>query len=48
MKWGRSSEKAENKITELVGNFFGAKGLYVMATLILFVLVTGAGFKWRG
>lgn len=47
MKWGSSSEKAENKITELVGKFFGARGLYILAILILFALVTGAGLKWR-
>ena len=47
MKWGSTSDKAENKIAELVGKFFGAKGLYILATLVMFALVTGAHWKWR-
>jgi len=46
MKWGESSDKAANKITELVGNFFGAKGLSILLTITAFSLLAGAHIKW--
>jgi len=46
MKWGEDSDKTANKITELVGNVFGAKGISVLLSIAAFALLAGASFKW--
>jgi len=46
MKWGEHSDKAANKITELVGNVFGAKGLSILLGIATFSLLASATWKW--
>ncbi len=46
MKWGEHSDKAANKVTELVGNVFGAKGLSILLSITAFSLLAGATYKW--
>ena len=46
MKWGEHSDKAASKITELVGNVFGAKGVSILMSIAAFALLAGASFKW--
>ncbi|MCF7891338.1 hypothetical protein K9M78_08985 [Candidatus Bipolaricaulota bacterium] len=46
MKWGGSSNKAGEKLTELVGKAFGVRGLSILVTIAAFALLIGANHKW--
>lgn len=46
MKWGENSNKAGEKITELVGKVFGARGLSILLSITTFALLIGAIHKW--
>lgn len=45
MKWGNSN-KAGEKLTELVGNVFGTRGLTILLGISTFALLVGAINKW--
>ena len=47
MKWGGNSNKAGEKITELVGKVFGARGLSILLGISTFALLVGAIHKWH-
>ncbi len=47
MKWGGSSKKAGEKITEIVGKVFGARGLSILLGIATFALLVGAINKWH-
>ncbi len=46
MKWGEKSNKAGEKLTELVGKTFGARGLSILLGIAVFALLAGATHKW--
>lgn len=46
MKWGEHSDKAANKITELVGKVFGVRGVSILLGIAAFALLAGAHVKW--
>ena len=46
MKWGENSDKAGEKLTEIVGNLFGAKGISILLGVATFALLVGATHKW--
>ena len=48
MKWGGHSNKAAEKLTEVIGKIFGAKGLSILLTIATFALLVGAVNKWGG
>ncbi len=41
MKWGKYPEK-------FVGNLLGSKGLFILFTLAMLLLLSGATSKWAG
>ncbi|MCF7876346.1 hypothetical protein K9M06_04745 [Candidatus Bipolaricaulota bacterium] len=47
MKWGENSNKAGEKVTELVGKVFGARGLSILLGIATFALLVGAISKWH-
>lgn len=46
MKWGGNSNKAGEKMTELVGKVFGVRGLSILLSIVAFSLLVGASQKW--
>ncbi len=46
MKWGGSSNTVGEKLTKIVGNLFGVRGLSILAAITVFALLIGAGSKW--
>ena len=46
MKWGKNSKQVGDKLTQLVGKVFGAKGLSVLVSVSLFALLVSAMHKW--
>ncbi|MBS3812494.1 hypothetical protein KGY64_01565 [Candidatus Bipolaricaulota bacterium] len=46
MKWGKNSNNAAHKLTELVGRVAGVRGISVLLTIVAFSLLVGATFKW--
>lgn len=46
MKWGEGSNKAGEKITDIVGKVFGARGLSILLGISIFALLVGGINKW--
>jgi len=46
MKWGGNSNKAGDKLTEIIGKFFGAKGLSILLGVATFAFLVSAVSKW--
>ncbi len=46
MKWGGYNDKAAEKVTKFVSNLIGARGLYILLVLAMFILLSGAGHKF--
>lgn len=46
MKWGKSSNNAAHKLTELVGRVAGVRGISILLTIAVFSLLIGATAKW--
>ena len=46
MKWGKNSGETADKLTEIIGEIFGARGLSVLMTVATFALLIGAINKW--
>ena len=46
MKWGEHSTEAGDKLTEVIANFFGAKGLSILVGVATFAFLISAISKW--
>jgi len=46
MKWGGNSNKAGEKLTEVIGKFLGVKGLSILLGVSAFAFLVSAISKW--
>lgn len=46
MKWGKNSNKAGEKLTQMIGKVFGVRGISILLGITAFALLVSAMHKW--
>jgi hypothetical protein len=46
MRWGDETDRVNEKATLALGKVFGPTGLFVVAIITAFVMLSAAGSKW--